>query len=192
MIHIHRLWQFLAAVALAACLSADAARAAEKAVQSGLQPGEQILAIFEPLNVTGPYAGQPHCLVCENGANPVAMVFARSLTEPTVLLLKHLDAATAKYRQHELGTFVVFLDDNERLIPRLQETAKKQSLKHTILATDLPAGPDGFKVAEEADLTVVLYREHEVLANHAFRKGELDKEAIQKILADLPRLVNEK
>jgi hypothetical protein len=38
-------------------------------------------------------------------------------------------------------------------------------------------------------VTVVLYREHEVKANHAFRPGELTPDACQAILADLPKIV---
>ena len=49
-----------------------------------------------------------------------------------------------------------------------------------------------FKVSSEADVTVVLYREHKVIANHAFRNGELNDKAIDKILADVPRLVQKK
>ncbi len=157
-------------------------------VQSGLQPGEKLFAVFEPLNITGPFAGEPHCLVCENGANPVAMVFARDLSEPLTRLLTKLDAATAEHRRQEMGSFVIFLSDDEKLPPRLQETAAKHALKHIILATDAPAGPDGFKVSGDAEVTVVLYREHRVLANHAFRRGELNERAIDKILADLPKI----
>jgi hypothetical protein len=35
----------------------------------------------------------------------------------------------------------------------------------------------------------VLYREHEVKANHAFRKGELTAAAAEKILSDLPKIL---
>ena len=68
-------------------------------LQSGLQAGEKITAIFEPLNVTGEFAGQPHCLVCENSVNPVAMVFARDATEPVLKLVAQLDKATAKHKR---------------------------------------------------------------------------------------------
>jgi hypothetical protein len=39
---------------------------------------------------------------------------------------------------------------------------------------------------------VVLYREHLVKANHAFRKGELDAKAIEKIVGDIPKIVEKK
>lgn len=188
----NRIRLFVAALSLAACLSTGSRLAADEPLQSGLQPGEQIFALFEPLNVTGPYAGEPHCLVCENGASPVAMVFARTLSEPLVRLLSRLDQATGKHQQHQMGSFAVFLDDDEQLIGRLKETANKTALKHLILATDPPAGPEGFKVSPKADVTVVLYREHKVVANHAFRKGELNDKAIEQILANVPRLMQDK
>lgn len=174
------------ALLLPFCLLSVAAAA--KPIQSGLQPGEQIFSLFEPLNVTGPYAGEPHCLVCENGANPVAMVFARQLTPPLVRLLAKLDAAAVRHEKDDMGSFVVFLAEDEQLGDRLKAVAKQQSLKHTVLAMDPPAGPDGFKVAADAEVTVVLYREHTVKANHAFRSSELNDQAIEKILADLPKL----
>jgi hypothetical protein len=87
-------------------------RAAEP-LKSGLQPGEAITTIFEPVNVTGEHAGEPYCLICENGLAPVAMLFARELNEPLLALLAKLDEATAKNRDQYLGSFVVFLSDQE-------------------------------------------------------------------------------
>jgi len=161
-------------------------------LRSGPQPGERLAATFEPLNVTGEHAGDLHCLVCEYGLSPVVMMFAREPSEALVQLLVKLDAATGKHRSQELGAFVVFLNDKPELQGELVALAKKQGLKHLVLAIDAPAGPDGFKVAAEADVTVVLYREHAVKANHAFRRGELDGKAAEKILADLPKILVEK
>ena len=162
---------------------------AKEPLKSGHQPGEELSDIFEPLNVTGPWAGEPHCLVCENGANPVAMIFARELTGPVMKLVARIDEATAKHRDQEMGSFVVFLSDDEELKGKLEAAAKKLALKHTILAIDAPAGPDGFKLANGAEVTVVLYERHKVQANHALAKGELTDKAIEAVLADLPRIL---
>jgi hypothetical protein len=167
---------------------AGAALAVEP-VKSGHQPGQQVTAIFEPLNVTGEFAGQPHCLVCENGTSPVVMVFAREVSEPLLKLAAQLDAATGRHKEQSLGSFVVVLSEAEGLDERLAESAKKRQLKRIVLAIDKPAGPDGFHVAAEADVTVVLYREFAVKANHAFRKGELNDKAIEKIVADIPKIL---
>ena len=97
----------------------------EEPIKSGLQPGENITTIFEPLNVTGPNAGEPHCLVCENGANPVAMVFAREASEPLMKLVAKLDAATAKHSKQQMGSFVVFLSEKEGLAEELKAVARR-------------------------------------------------------------------
>ena len=122
------------------------ARGAEPC-KSGLQPGDKIATIFEPLNVTGEHAGEPHCLICENGLAPVAMLFARELNEPLLKLLVKLDAATANNRREQMGSFVVFLSEKEGLAEELAAAAKKANLRHTVLSIDKPAGPEGFKVS---------------------------------------------
>lgn len=166
--------------------------AAAEPLKSGLQPGERLTNIFEPLNVTGPFAGEPHCLVCENGLSPVAMIFARDVNEPLVKLLAQIDKATEKNRDVQMGSFVVFLSEKEGLKEQLEAVAKKHGLKHIVLSIDAPAGPEDFNVAKESDVTVVLYREHLVKANHAFRNGELNDAAVEKIVGDLPKIVEEK
>lgn len=163
--------------------------AAAEPLKSGLQTGEKIETIFEPLNVNGDHAGEPHCLVCENGLNPVAMVFARDVSEPVLSLIAKLDAQVAKNSKFDMGCFVVFLGDAEALKPKLAEVAKKQQLKHVVLAIDPPAGPDGFNVAKEADVTVVLYERHTVAANHAFAKDKLTDKSVEAILADVPKIL---
>jgi hypothetical protein len=165
------------------------AATAAQPLKSGLQPGSKITTIFEPVNITGEHAGEPYCLICENGLSPVVMVFARDINEPVLKLATQLDEATAKHRDKELGSFVVFLNEQESLAKRAAEAAKSRGLKRIVLSTYGSDGPEGFDVAQDADLTVVLYREHEVKANHAFRKGELNDAAIDKIIADLPKIL---
>ena len=51
--------------------------------------------------------------------------------------------ATAKHADDSMGSFVVFLSDDAKLADKLQALAKKEGIKHTVLAIDAPAGPDG-------------------------------------------------
>lgn len=171
------------------CALATKALAASP-VKSGLQPGEKITHIFEPLNVNGEHAGEPYCLVCENGLAPVAMVFAREVTPAVVDLIVELDLATQHHQAKQLGSFVVFLSDkDDELKLQLEKLVKERKIKRTILAINPPPGPEGFAVAEDADVTAVLYTEHQVKANHAFREGELTGAAIGKIVDDLPKIL---
>ena len=165
-------------------------RAAEP-LKSSIQPGERIKSIFEPLNINGEHAGEPYCLVCENGLSPVAMLFARDLDDQLVKLLVKIDAATAEHQKESMGSFVVFLSNKPELPKALEQLAKKQKFKHLILATFEPTGPEGFAVADDAALTVVLYNDHIVRANHAFRKGDLTDKSAEKVMADLPKIFDE-
>jgi hypothetical protein len=144
---------------------------------------------FHPYNVNGPEAGEKSCLYCRNGTNPVAMVFARDLSEPVVSLIKKLDEATDKNGDCRMGSFVVFLGDREALEKNLKELARKQRLKHTVLAIDEPAGPEEYNVAAKAAVTVVLYTDVTVKANYAFRKGEMTDKDVAKVLDDLPKIL---
>src|SRR5262245_46691952 len=96
---------------------------AAEQVKSGLQPGEKITTIFEPVNVTGEHAGEPYCLICENGLSPVAMVFAREVNEPLLKLIAKLDDATVKHRDKELGSFVVLLNESDAVREQLAKAA---------------------------------------------------------------------
>src|ERR1700730_4697843 len=119
------------------------------------------------------------------------MIFAREISDPLTSLVKKIDAATAANTKARMGSFVVFLSDTEGLRYALKKLAKKQGLKQTVLSIDNPAGPDGYGVAKEADITVVLYNKRTVKSNFAFRKGELNEKSIKKIIADIPKILPE-
>jgi len=120
------------------------------------------------------------------------MIFAREVSDSLTSLVKKIDAETAKNKSAKMGSFVVFLTDDEKLSDKLKTLAKNESIKNCILSIDNPAGPPGYNVAKEADITVVLYKARKVAANHAFRRGELNEKAIAAIIADLPKIVEAK
>jgi hypothetical protein len=128
-------------------------------------------------------------LICENGLSPVVMVFAREVNEPVLALLRKLDEASLTHKDKELGAFAVFLNEENKLRDELTATAKKIDFQRLVVSTFAPRGPDGFAVAKDAEVTVVLYTEHEVKANHAFRRGELNAAAVGAIINDLPKIL---
>jgi hypothetical protein len=117
------------------------------------------------------------------------MIFAREVSDSLTSLVKQIDAATAKNSKAKMGSFVVFMSEDEKLGDTLKALAEKNSIKKCILALDNPAGPKAYNVAKDADITVVLYNKHKVMANHAFKKGELNDKAIERILADVPKIL---
>jgi len=182
----------LASIALLAVLATGVVCAEEKKADklvSGPQAGEKLAGPFHPLNVTGAKAGQKNCLYCENGPNPVAMIFARENTPALAKLIKRIDETTVKNESASMGSFVVFLSDKEGLDTELTGLAKTTALKKCVLSIDNPAGPKGYNVNKDADVTVVLYVQGTAKVNYAFKKGELNDKAIEKILADIPKIL---
>ncbi len=120
------------------------------------------------------------------------MIFAREVNDGLASLVKKIDEATAKNRDCRMGSFVVFCSDEEGLKKKLEDLADKDKLTRTILTIDNPAGPEGYDVAKDAEVTVVLYTKQKVKANYAFKKGELKDKDIERILGDLSKILPEK
>ena len=160
-------------------------------IKSGPQTGSKLPGAFHPLNINGEHKGEKNCLVCQNGGNPVAMVFARSADcEMTAALIKKLDEATGANKAADMGSFAVFLtDDTETFTKKLEALDKKAGLKNLVLAIDNPTGPEKYEVNKDADVTVVLYTKREIKANYTFKKGELTAEKIDAIVKDVAKIV---
>ncbi|MBM4069206.1 MAG: hypothetical protein FJ271_09715 [Planctomycetes bacterium] len=174
--------------ALCAAMLLVGVLSAGEALRSGPQVGSSKIPAFNPLNCTGAHEGKRTCLVRLNGGNPVAMIFARDVSAPLTRLIKMIDEATARNSKARMGSFVVFLSDTIGS-KQLKELATRERLRHCVLSLHAPDGPKGYGLAREADVTVVPYRNRHVMANHAFRKGELNDAAISKILADVPKIL---
>jgi hypothetical protein len=90
-----------------------------------------------------------------------------------------------------LKSFVVYLSDDEKLEDQLKDYADKVGLKNTVLTIDNVAGPKAWHIAKDAEVTVILYNKRNVEANHAFKAGELNSAAVEKVVADIPKVLND-
>jgi hypothetical protein len=120
------------------------------------------------------------------------MIFAREINDGLTSLVKKLDEATAANKDCRMGSFVVFCSDEEGLQDKLKDLADKEKLKKVVLTIDNPAGPTAYKVAKDADITVVLYTEHKVKANYAFKKGQMTEKDVDTIISDLKTILPDK
>jgi hypothetical protein len=92
-----------------------------------------------------------------------------------------------------MGSFIVFVGADDGMEKKLKDLADKEKLEHIVVAAmDAPAGPPRYKVAKDADVTVVLYQRQTVKANYAFKKGELKDKDIDKIVGDVKKILPEK
>ena len=112
------------------------------------------------------------------GNVPVAAVFAREITPGLTSLVKKLEQSASEGKK--AGAFVVLMTDDDKAEAKLKELAEKENLKKVVLMVDNPAGPSDYKIAKEADVTVLLYEKKEVKKNFAFEKGKFtDKDAAE-------------
>ena len=170
-----------------AALTVSASLALEP-LTAGPQKGDKVPGPFHPLNITGKSAGEKHCLYCDNGPNPVAVVFARELTPEVSALLKKLDEATVKNGSCSMGSYAVFMSDSEKLPDQLKNLADQAKLTKLILSIDNPAGPKAYEISKDAAVTVLLYKDVTVAANHSFKTGELSEKAITKVVSDVSKI----
>src|SRR5947209_5173522 len=120
------------------------------------------------------------------------MIFAREVSDNLTSLVKKIDAATVANSKARMGSFVVFCNDDEKLEGKLKELAEKEKLKKCVLSiVDRSAGPSGYNLAKDADITVVLYVGRKVKANYAFKKGEMKDKDIAAIVKDVSKIVPE-
>jgi len=159
-------------------------------IKSGPQVGEKVPGPFKPLNVTGPDAGQPSCQYCKNGSRPVAVIFTKEITPAVAQLLKKIDTATGQNKERGLGSYLVLCTDAQVVRP-LAAAAEQLGIHHTILTLYKAGGPERYRLAPEAEVTVLLYNHLTVKANHAFKKDELNEAAINGILTDLGKMLSE-
>lgn len=99
-------------------------------------------------------------------------------------LVKKLDATK------NIESFVIFMSDDEKIKDVAVKLAEKEGIKNTIFAIDNVAGPNGYKIHKDAEVTVLLYTGGEVKANHAYRKADFNAKAVEAIVKDIPKILD--
>lgn len=97
-------------------------------------------------------------------------------------LVKKIDSAKG------INSFVIFLSDDEKMEEKAVKFAESNSVKKTVFAIDNVAGPKGYNINKDAEVTVLLYTGGEVKANHAFKKGDFNTKAVEAVVKDLPKI----
>jgi hypothetical protein len=103
-------------------------------------------------------------------------------------LVKKVNKATSDNKSCKMGSFVILCSDAKGLDEKAKEFAEKENIKNTILARDSESGPQGYQIAKDAEVTVLLYQAKTVKANFSFKKGEMKEADIEKILKELPKI----
>jgi hypothetical protein len=178
-------------------------------LQPGYKVDEPLQLLFREYCVTGPNVSKPgegSSLVCVYSTRPVVMVYTREINAPVIRLVKKLDEATKTYAMERLGSYVVLLCDRQGCEKELKALAVKEKIERVLLSqvvmnktpqADGRVGPRwksfDAKFGADAETTVILASSRrQVKASYAYRRGELGDQDIERILADLPKILPKK
>ena len=143
---------------------------------------------------TGSNRGQSQCFVCATADKPAVVVFARTPGDALGKLVGQLDKALAEHKGANLRAWVTFLsEDQPKLDPQLVQWGQKHGIKSVpIGAYEDLVGPPSYRLASDADVTVLLFVKRKVVANFALRAGELTETTAADVMKALPRIVEKK
>ncbi len=115
-------------------------------------------------------------------------VFARQTSEHLASLVKQIDQKISE--NSKLKSFVVLTPKKgEHPADDLKKLAKEAGITHVPLTIgESPNGPPDYELARDADITVLMWKQHRVMVNHAF-KGELTDKDITSIVTDIPKIL---
>jgi hypothetical protein len=167
----------------------SAAEPCVSGVPVGKRPGP-----YSFLVATGAQRGQQTCYICEQHetGKPAAVVFAKTLSDPLAKLMAKLEAARPAKNDPGYKTWLTQTVATADL-DALAKWAQQKSLKGVpVGAFEDADGPPAYKLAKDADVTVLLFVKERVVANFAFRAGELDDKAIENVMKSVPKLFEAK
>jgi hypothetical protein len=157
-------------------------------LQIGMKPGP-----YSFLVATGAQRGQQTCFVCETAEKPAVVVFTRKLGDPLAKLLSKCDEFLGKQPNDSVRCWMTLLGEKTATLDELAKWSKQAGLKNVPVGVfDDPAGPPSYRLADNAEVTVLLWVNRKVIANFTFRAGELNDDAVKKIAETMPKLIEKK
>jgi hypothetical protein len=182
-------WLGVVAVVILLPLSACAADPCKSGLEPGQRPGPYSFVL-----ATGKERGKSFCYICDTADRPAVIVFARTQSDALGKLVSGIDKTVTDLKAADLRSWVTFLSEPSK---EQEDKVVKWGRTHGVRNVDLGVfedadGPPSYKLAADADVTVILYVKRKAVANYAFRAGELTEERIAEILKAVPELVGKK
>jgi hypothetical protein len=120
------------------------------------------------------------------------MVFAKNNAASLAGLVKKLDKLVAEKKDSKLTSVVNFMaEEADKAKEDIAKFAEKNEVTNVALAVTNEQASKNFKINPEADVTVLVYRDKTVTANHAVKAGGLDDKTIAAIIADAEKAATE-
>jgi hypothetical protein len=174
---------------IALCFTGTAlADPCESGLKLGQRPGPYSFNV-----ATGPERGQQTCYVCSTGDKPAIVIFSRKPSEALGKLINKCDEFLQAQPKDTVKSWMTVLGEKTMSLDELAKWSKNAGIKAVPVGVfDDPVGPPTYKLNGDAEVTVLLWVNRKVIANFAFRAGELDDAAIKKIAEAFPKLVEKK
>lgn len=108
-----------------------------------------------------------------DGYGLAALIFAREVSGSLIGLVKAIDKqlepfAGRPFHMERPGVHVVFCSDDPNLKERLDALIAREGIKHVVfsISKNKAQGPPRYRIAREAELTVVIYRDQDVVVSN--------------------------
>jgi hypothetical protein len=144
----------------------------------------KVKGVFEPIE------GKEFNLLDRAKKEPTVIVFVHKITRPTFRLLKEIDQAAANEEKLN-ATFVWITDDIAKTEEFLNRAKGSLNFKMPVaISLDGNAGPNGYGLNDQVDVTIVLAKDAKVTKNFAFVGP--NETAAPKVVAAIRELVGKK
>ena len=141
------------------------------AEDDGVQPGEQL------------------CYRCRYGSSPMVMVFARRTGGRVTELVRRIDRAVFSNRKRRLKGLVTMLGDSTPAVKAAAgEVAAAAKVEHVpvVVAKEVKTGPLNYKLPADAEVTVVVAKDSQVVKTHTFTSEKVD---IAAVMSEVERIL---
>jgi len=179
---------------LAAFSLIGSATADEAATNDGLQEGGP-LGVFHVTKVAGAVddavePGETLCYRCRYGSRPMVLVFARDTGGRVPELLKAMDKTVAENEEAKLkGLLTLLGEDSAALKEDAGKIAAKADVKliPVVVAKETKTGPLNYKLSGDAEVTIVLARDSQVVSTRTTTAAKID---IESIISEVTAMLN--
>jgi hypothetical protein len=181
------------AVSMSLSLIATAG-ADDSTTQDGLQEGDPI-GVFYVTKVAGAIddevePGETLCYRCRYGSRPMVMVFARDTGGNVPDLLKAIEKSVGENEEAKLkGIMTLIGDDAAALKDDAGKIAERVEAKlvPVVVAKETKTGPLSYRISEDADVTIVLAKDSQVVNTHTFDATKID---VKSVISEVTEMLN--
>jgi hypothetical protein len=173
--------------AIATCGVATFAVADDGTNEDCLKQGDAIGAFYVTkvagAEDDGVEPGDDLCYRCRYGSSPMVMVFTRQIGGKVPQLVKELDAAVTAHEESRLkGLLTLMGEDAAVLKEDAKKVAQTTGTKNVpvVIAKETKTGPLNYRLPSDAEVTIIVAQDSQVVATHTFAATKIDVAAIMK------------